>query len=62
MDFGDNLARVFVTSISLTFGQTQIIGGIVPNLIAFGLFIGLIGYFAFTGKMVEVFRLTKRPK
>ena len=28
--------------------KAQIIGGIVPNLIAFGLFLGAIGYFALT--------------
>jgi len=39
----------------LTFGEAQIIGGIVPNLIAFGLFVGAIGYFAATGKMAEMF-------
>ena len=39
----------------LTFGEAQIIGGIVPNLIAFGLFLGAIGYFASTGKMAEMF-------
>ena len=32
-----------------------IIGGIVPKLIAFVLFIGAIGYFALTGKMAEMF-------
>ena len=35
--------------------KAQIIGGIVPNLIAFGLFLGAIGYFAATGKMTEMF-------
>ena len=35
--------------------KAQIIGGIVPNLIAFGLFLGAIGYFASTGKMAEMF-------
>jgi len=39
----------------LTFGEAQIIGGIVPNLITFGLFLGAIGYFALTGKMAEIF-------
>ena len=32
----------------LTFGEAQIIGGIVPNLIAFGIFLGAIGYLAAT--------------
>jgi hypothetical protein len=35
--------------------KAQIIGGIIPNLVAFGIFIGAIGYFALTGKMVEMF-------
>jgi len=39
----------------LTFGEAQINGGIVPNLIAFGLFLGAIRYFASTGKMAEMF-------
>ena len=33
----------------------QLIGGIVPNLIAFGLFLEAIGYFASTGQMAEIF-------
>ena len=43
MNFADNWARVFVVITFLTFGEAQIIGGIVPNLIAFGLFLGAIG-------------------
>ena len=39
----------------ILFAKTQIIGGIVPNLIAFILFLGAIGYFALTGKMAEMF-------
>jgi len=37
------------------FAKAQIIGGVVPNLIAFGLFLGAIGYFALTGRMAEMF-------
>ena len=55
MKFVDNWAKVFVVITFLTFGEAQIIGGIVPNLIAFGLFLGAIGYFALTGKMAEMF-------
>ena len=55
MDFADNWARLFVVIIFLVFGEAQIIGGIVPNLIAFGLFVGAIGYFALTGTMAEIF-------
>ena len=54
MNFADNWARVFVVITFLTFGEAQIIGGIVPNLIAFGLFLGAIGYFASTGKMPQM--------
>ena len=62
MNFADNWARVFVVITFVTFGEAQIIGGIVPNLIAFGLFIGAIGYFASTGKMAEMFGIRKRTK
>ena len=48
MGFADNWARIFVVIMFLTFGEVQIIGEIVPNLIAFGLFLGVIGYFAST--------------
>ena len=56
MSFADNWARVFVVITFISFGEAQIIGGIVPNLIALGLFLGSIGYFALTGKMSEMFR------
>ena len=39
----------------LSFGEAQIKGGIFINLIAFGLFLGAIGYFALTGKMADMF-------
>ena len=55
MNSADNWARVFVVIAFMTFGEAQIIGGIVPNLIAFSLFLGAIGYFASTGKMTEMF-------
>ena len=55
MIFADNWARVFVVITFLTFGEAQIIGGMITNLIAFGLFLGAIGYFASTGKMAEMF-------
>ena len=54
MNYADTWARVFVVITFLTFAEAQIIGGIVHNLIAFGLFIGAIGYFASTGKMAEM--------
>ena len=38
----------------ILFAKAQIIGGIVPNLIAFVLLRGAIGYFALTGKMAEM--------
>ncbi|AIQ97522.1 hypothetical protein [Prochlorococcus sp. MIT 0801] len=55
MSFADNWARIFVVIMFLTFGETQIIGDIIPNLIALNLFLGAIGYFALTGKMAEMF-------
>ena len=62
INFADNWARVFVVITFLTFGEAQIIGGIVPNLIAFGLFLGAIGYFASTGKMAEMFGWKNKNK
>ena len=62
MNFSDNWARVFVLITFLGFGEAQIIGGIVPNLIAFSVFVGSIGYFALTGKMGEIFGLKKPSK
>ena len=55
MNFADNWARVFVVITFLNFREAQFIGGIVPNLIAFGLFLLAIGNFASTGKMAEMF-------
>ena len=55
MNLTDNLTRVFVVITLQSFGEAQIIGCIVSNLIAFGLFLGAIGYFASTGKMAEMF-------
>jgi len=60
MSFADNWARVFVVITFLGFGEAQIIGGIVPNLIAFTLFVGAIGYLAFTGRMAEMFGWEKK--
>ena len=60
MSFADNWARVFVVITFLGFGEAQIIGGIAPNLIAFILFIGAIGYLAFSGKMAEMFGWEKK--
>ena len=54
MSFADNWARVFVVITFLGFGEAQLIGGKAPNLIAFILFIGAIGYLAFSGKMAEM--------
>jgi hypothetical protein len=67
MNFADNYARLFVviTILGLEianhyFAEAEIIGGIIPNLIAFGLFLGAIGYFALTGKMAEMFGIKKK--
>ena len=62
MNFAENWTRVFVVITCLTFGEAQIIGGIVTNLVALALFIGAIGYFALTGEMAEMFGLKKLPK
>ena len=58
MNFADNWARVFVVMTFLVleatntyFAKAAIVGGIIPNLIAFGLFLGSIGYFLFTGPL-----------
>ena len=39
----------------VTFAEAQVMGGIIPNMIAFSLFLGAIGYFALTGEMAEMF-------
>ena len=62
MSFADNWARIFVVVTFLSFGEAQIIGGIVPNVIAFLMFIGAFGYFVFTGKMAQMFGIKKTPK
>jgi len=58
MDFADNWARVFVVMTFLvleaantSLAKAAIVGGIIPNLIAFGLFLGAIGCFLFTGPL-----------
>ena len=38
----------------IQFAKAQVIGGIVNNLIAFGLFLAAIGYFSLTEKMSEM--------
>ena len=42
--------------------KAQIIGGIIPNLIAFSLFLRAIGYFASKGKIAELFGWKTRNK
>ena len=61
-NFADNWARVFVVMTFLVLeaantylAKAAIVGGIIPNLIAFVLFLGKIGYFALIGKMEEIF-------
>ena len=61
MSFAENWARSFVVITFLVFGEVQIIGGIVPNLIAFGLFVVATGCFAMTGKMAKMFGLKDHP-
>ncbi len=58
MNLVDHYARLFVVLIFLGleaaneyFANSQIIGGMIPNIIAFILFLGAIGYFLFTGPL-----------
>ena len=58
MNFADNYARLFVVMSVLgpevantDFAKAEIVGGILPNLIAFGFFLGALGYFLFTGPL-----------
>ena len=58
MNFADNWARLFVVMTFLVLeaantylAKAAIVGGIIPNLIAFGLFLGAISYFLFTGPL-----------
>ena len=58
MNFADNWVRVFVVMTFLVLAaantylaKAAIVGGVIPNLIAFGLFLGAIGYFLFTGPL-----------
>ena len=62
MNFADNGTRVFVVIRFLTFGEVQIIDGIIPNLIAYSLFLGVIGCFVSTGKMAEMFGWKNKNK
>ena len=62
MTFFDNWARIFVVITFLIFGETQIIGGLALNLIAFVLFLAAVGYFAFTGKMAKMFGIINENK
>ena len=62
MNFADNWARIFVVITFLGFGEVQLVGEIVPNLLALGLFIGAISYFALTEKIQETFGLKKLSK
>ena len=61
MNIADNLARTFVVVTFLTFGEAQIIGGIVPNLTVFGLYLLGIGYFSLTRNMAEMLGLKNLP-
>ena len=58
MTSADNYARLFVVMSVLGlevantyFAKAEIVGGILRNLIAFGLFLVAIGYFLFTGPL-----------
>ena len=58
MNFADNYARLFVVmsvlgleAANTYFAKAEIVGGLLPNLIAFGLFLLAICYFMFTSSM-----------
>ena len=58
MHFANNYSRLFVVMSVLGFeaantflAKAEIVGGILPNLIAFVLFLVAIGYFLFTGPL-----------
>ena len=58
MSFADNYARLFVVTTTLgvevanaSLAKAEIVDGILPNLIAFGLFLGAIGFFLFIGPL-----------
>ena len=58
MNFADNYARLFVVmsvlgleAANTYFSKAEIVGGLLPNLIAFGLFLFAIGYFVFTSSL-----------
>tara|TARA_B100000700_G_C14361694_1_gene541831 strand:- start:338 stop:538 length:201 start_codon:yes stop_codon:yes gene_type:complete len=58
MNFADNYARLFVVMTVLGleaantyFAKAEIFGGIITNLIAFGLFFLAIGCFLFTSSL-----------
>ncbi|WP_320677008.1 hypothetical protein [Prochlorococcus sp. MIT 1300] len=58
MNLADNYARLFVVmsvlgldAANTSFAKAEIVGGILPNLIGFGLFFAAIGYLLFTGPL-----------
>ena len=58
MNFAENWSRIFVVMTVLGievantyFAKAEIIGGMLPNFIAFSLFLGAIGCFLFTGPL-----------
>ena len=61
MNIADNLARTFVVVTFLTFGEAQIIEGIVPNLTVFGLYLLGIGYLSLTRNMAAMLGLKNLP-
>ena len=62
MNFADNRARFFVVIRFLTFEEAKIIRRIVHKLIALGLFLGAIAYFALTGKKLKCLTRKIRTK
>ena len=61
MKFADNWARIIVVMTFLGletantyFANVAFVGGLITNLLAFGLFCGAIGYFLFTGPLFGI--------
>ncbi len=60
MHLANNYARLFVVVtvlglevVQAYIAKAEIVGGMIPNLIAFGLFLGAIGYFCLLGPYLE---------
>ena len=59
MNFAENYARLFVVItvlelevVNTCLAKAKVVGVILPKLLSFGLFLGGIGYFLFTGTLI----------